>query len=67
MDLHLTGKRAIVTGASRGIGKAVAASLLAEGAAVAVVARNRGPLEDAATELAGRGGHVHSPRGGYRG
>ncbi|MDQ2727591.1 MAG: SDR family oxidoreductase [Actinomycetota bacterium] len=58
MDLQLAGKRAIVTGASRGIGKAVAASLLAEGASVAVVARHTEPLEDAARELGGRGGHV---------
>lgn len=58
MDLQLTGKGAIITGASRGIGKAVAASLLAEGASVVVVARHRGPLEDAAEELGDRGGHV---------
>lgn len=58
MDLQLTGQRAIITGASRGIGKAVAASLLAEGASVVVVARNRAALEDAARELGERGGHV---------
>lgn len=58
MDLQLAGKRAIVTGASRGIGKAVAASLLAEGVSVAVVARHRQPLEDAARELGAHGGHV---------
>ncbi|MDT7704485.1 MAG: hypothetical protein QOG20_92, partial [Pseudonocardiales bacterium] len=36
MDLQLTGKRAIVTGASRGIGLAVATTLAAEGADVAL-------------------------------
>ncbi|MFZ0216999.1 MAG: SDR family NAD(P)-dependent oxidoreductase, partial [Candidatus Dormiibacterota bacterium] len=41
MDLQLTGKRAIVTGGSRGIGLAVADALAREGAAVALVARNR--------------------------
>ncbi len=38
MDLQLTGRRALVTGGSRGIGKAVAAALLAEGAEVAIAA-----------------------------
>ena len=40
MDLQLTGRRALVTGGSRGIGKAVAAALLAEGAEVAIAARD---------------------------
>jgi NAD(P)-dependent dehydrogenase (short-subunit alcohol dehydrogenase family) len=51
MDLHLNGKRALVTGGSRGIGKAVAASLIGEGARVAVLARTEGPLREAAAEL----------------
>jgi 3-oxoacyl-[acyl-carrier protein] reductase len=34
MDLQLTGRRALITGGSRGTGKAVAAALLAEGATV---------------------------------
>ena len=38
MDLQLTGRRALVTGGSRGIGKAVAAALLAVGAEVAIAA-----------------------------
>ena len=40
MDLELVGKRAIVTGGSRGIGLAVAKALAAEGAHVALVARD---------------------------
>jgi NAD(P)-dependent dehydrogenase (short-subunit alcohol dehydrogenase family) len=55
MDLELAGRRAIVTGASRGIGRVVAGRLAAEGVHVALVARNRGALEDAATELARHG------------
>ena len=51
MDLQLTGKRAIVTGGSRGIGKAVAGALVAEGVAVVIGARHAGPLETTAAEL----------------
>jgi NAD(P)-dependent dehydrogenase (short-subunit alcohol dehydrogenase family) len=52
MDLELTGKRAIVTGGSRGIGKAIASALSREGCDVAVVARDRAALEASAQELA---------------
>jgi NAD(P)-dependent dehydrogenase (short-subunit alcohol dehydrogenase family) len=52
MDLGLLGKRAIVTGGSRGIGKAVARALAAEGCDVVVAARTRAPLEASARELA---------------
>ena len=51
MDLELTDKVAIVTGGSRGIGKAVARELAAEGADLALVARGREELESAAAEL----------------
>jgi NAD(P)-dependent dehydrogenase (short-subunit alcohol dehydrogenase family) len=58
MDLGLRGRRAIVTGASRGIGLAVAEALAAEGAAVALVARDAAALAAAADRVARHGGPV---------
>jgi NAD(P)-dependent dehydrogenase (short-subunit alcohol dehydrogenase family) len=52
MDLELTGRVAIVTGASRGVGKAIALELALEGVDVAICARNRDALEATAKELA---------------
>jgi NAD(P)-dependent dehydrogenase (short-subunit alcohol dehydrogenase family) len=52
MDLGLPGKRPIVTGGSRGIGKAIARELAREGVDVAIVARNKGDPEATARELA---------------
>jgi NAD(P)-dependent dehydrogenase (short-subunit alcohol dehydrogenase family) len=52
MDLGLQGKHAIVTGGSRGIGKAIARELAREGVDVAIVARNKEALEATARELA---------------
>lgn len=59
MDLQLTGKRAIVTGGSKGIGKAVARTLSAEGCAVVVAARTAAALEAAADQISAEtGGQV---------
>ncbi|WP_327145918.1 SDR family oxidoreductase [Nocardia sp. NBC_01327] len=55
MSDDLLGKSALVTGASRGIGFAVASELLRRGANVVVTARKLGPLEEAAEELRGLG------------
>jgi len=52
MDLQLKGRAALVTGASMGIGRAVARMLAAEGAKVAVVARRKPLLEELAAEIA---------------
>jgi NAD(P)-dependent dehydrogenase (short-subunit alcohol dehydrogenase family) len=52
MDLELAGKTAIVTGGSRGIGKAIARELAGEGVDVAVVARSAEALAESAAELA---------------
>ena len=61
MDLELTGKRAIVTGGSRGIGKVIAQVLLAEGVDVAILARGREPLEAAARSLSAESGRKVVP------
>ena len=52
MDLALGGKKAIVTGASEGIGKAITISLAREGVDLAICARRKEPLEQAAAEIA---------------
>ena len=52
MDLLLKGKRAIVTGGSRGIGKAIARQLAEEGVNVAIAARGKEQLEATAKEIA---------------
>jgi NAD(P)-dependent dehydrogenase (short-subunit alcohol dehydrogenase family) len=52
MDLAMKGKKAIVTGASAGIGKAVTRLFAREGVDVAICARRKGPLEETAAEIA---------------
>lgn len=52
------GRRAVVTGASAGIGRATALRFGAEGARVALIARRREPLEEVAREIAAVGGEA---------
>ena len=51
MNLNLSGKRVIVTGASKGIGLAITRSLLAEGCTVHMVARSNDVLRDLTSQL----------------
>jgi NAD(P)-dependent dehydrogenase (short-subunit alcohol dehydrogenase family) len=61
MDLELAGKCAVVTGGSRGIGKAIARTLADEGVDVAIVARHIEALREAAEEIAGVTGRTIVP------
>jgi 3-oxoacyl-[acyl-carrier protein] reductase len=53
VDLGLEGRVALVMGASRGIGRGIAAALAGEGARVAIASRSRERLEEAASDIAG--------------
>ncbi|HTN79700.1 MAG TPA: SDR family oxidoreductase [Acidimicrobiales bacterium] len=61
MDLELSGKKAIVTGGSRGIGKAIARQLAKEGVDVGIAARDQGRVDSAAAELAAETGRRVCP------
>src|SRR5215471_9186716 len=62
MDLGLGGRRAVVTGGSKGLGRAIAAELLAEGAQVVICSRHEAELEATAAELRKDGGTVTALR-----
>jgi NAD(P)-dependent dehydrogenase (short-subunit alcohol dehydrogenase family) len=59
MDLGLTGRNCIVLGASRGIGRAIAQGLAAEGARLALCARDAATLDEFAATLRAAGTTVH--------
>jgi 3-oxoacyl-[acyl-carrier protein] reductase len=63
VDLRLTGRRAIVTGGSKGLGQAIAAELVGEGTSVSICSRNAAELADTEAQLrqqAGPGVTVHA-------
>ena len=62
MDLQLTGARILVTGGSRGIGRAIVTAVADEGAAVEFCARDAAEIEETEKALAGRGAGVRGVR-----
>ena len=60
MELGLTGRKAIVTGASRGLGKAIATQLADEGVDLVLCARGEATLKETAEELRTRGATIHT-------
>ncbi|MEO0499609.1 MAG: SDR family oxidoreductase [Pseudomonadota bacterium] len=55
MDLNLTGKRALITGATKGIGRRIAERLLQEGASVAICSRNGDEVTETVSALSSHG------------
>src|SRR5262245_3795204 len=61
--MKIQGQGTLVTGASRGLGRALAEQLAARGARVALVARDAGPLREVVAGIRGRGGDAHAIAG----
>lgn len=58
--MNIAGTGALITGASRGLGRALAEVLAARGARLALVAREPGPLQDVVASIRTRGGEAHA-------
>jgi NAD(P)-dependent dehydrogenase (short-subunit alcohol dehydrogenase family) len=58
--MNIQGQGALITGASRGLGRALAEALAAKGARVALVAREAGPLGDVVATIRAQGGTAHA-------
>jgi NAD(P)-dependent dehydrogenase (short-subunit alcohol dehydrogenase family) len=63
MDLQLSGKTALITGSSKGIGEAIARQLAAEGASVIVHGRDQALTERVATDIVSQGGIAYAVHG----
>jgi len=61
--MKIQGQGALVTGASRGLGRALAEQLAVRGARVALVARDAGPLREVVAGIRARGGDAHAIAG----
>jgi NAD(P)-dependent dehydrogenase (short-subunit alcohol dehydrogenase family) len=61
--MNMQGQGALVTGASRGLGRALAEQLAARGVRVALVAREAGPLREVVAGIRARGGDAHAIAG----
>jgi 3-oxoacyl-[acyl-carrier protein] reductase len=61
MEIKLTGRKALITGGSKGLGLAIARTFAEAGADVAIMARRQGPLDEAAAEIGSRQGQKVLP------
>src|SRR5215470_13226552 len=66
MDLQLAGKKALITGSARGIGRAIAERLALEGADVAICARSGDAVADAVKALESKSQRLRPPMQGVR-